>query len=131
MRAVLAFGVLGVVLAAACGNQGSLGGSDSDGLQGGNFAFDVTVNDTAFSPTILKAQNLANITITFTNAGTRPHDLVLGCTNGVCFPDDAGVGPVEPDASATTHFKSAAVDAIYPFHSDLPGDTQTGQFVVQ
>ncbi len=125
-----ALGLLAGMLAAAVG-CGGLGGSDSDGIQGGTFSFDVTVDDTAFSPAILKAQNVATVTVTLKNAGTKPHDFVVDCMGTACFPDGGATGPVAPDASATVQFTTPATEGIYGFHSDLPGDTQTGQFVVQ
>lgn len=113
---------------------------DSDGLNGGDTTFVLTVSDDAFAPIILKAQNLSSVTLTLQNAGTRPHDFVVdclptpndnGCPTTSCFPDASAIGPVPPDGSATTTFVTPNPEGIYTFRSDLPGDTQTGQFVIQ
>lgn len=109
-------------------------------MNGGNFVFDVTVDDDAFAPTVLAPQNLANVTLNLTNKGTRPHDFVVeclptpndnGCPTTSCFPDAANVGALEPDASVTRKFVTPNPEGSYTFRSNLPGDTQTGQFVVQ
>jgi hypothetical protein len=112
-------------------SQSSLGGSDSDGISGGDAGFALTVTDEAFSPSILKCQNLANVTLTMTNAGTREHDFVVDCMGSSCFPDAASIPPMGPDASATVHFVAPYSEGIYTFRSNLPGDTQTGQFILQ
>jgi hypothetical protein len=114
-----------------CSSRGGLGGSDSDGISGGDAGFALTVTDEAFSPVILKTQNLANVTLTLTNAGTKPHDLVVDCMGSACFPDAASIPPLAPDATASTHFVAPYTEGIYVFRSDLPGDTQTGQFILQ
>jgi hypothetical protein len=127
---------------ARCSSPG--GGScnaDQDGVNGGNFVFDLTVDDDAFAPRILTAQNLANVELTLTNKGTMPHGFAAGCVatpndNGcpteACFSDAASIAPIQPDASATIHFVTPNPDGLsYPFHSTAPGDTQTGQFIVQ
>jgi hypothetical protein len=115
----------------ACSSQGGLGGSDSDGISGGDAGFSLTVTDEAFSPGILKTQNLANVTLTLTNAGTKPHDFVVDCMGSACFPDASTIPPVPPDASATGHFVAPYTEGIYVFRSSLPGDTQRGQFILQ
>lgn len=122
---------------------------DSDGVLGGCYVFDLTVDDTGFTPRILKAQNVGQVTVTLTNAGSRPHDFAVGCTTiafagcpaTYCFPDTAHIASVAPGASATTTFVLPYVEGIYDFVSDLPGDSQIasdggasgiwGQFVVQ
>jgi hypothetical protein len=113
-----------------CG-QSNLGGSDSDGISGGDAGFALTVTDDAFSPGILKCQNLANVTLTMTNAGAQQHDFVVDCMGSSCFPDAASIPPLAPDARATVHFVAPYAEGIYTFRSDLPGDTQTGQFILQ
>jgi hypothetical protein len=116
------------------------GSGDQDGITGGSFTGDLVVDDDAFAPIILKSQNSAAVTLTLTNRGTKPHDLVFdclatpndnGCPQKSCFPDAASIGPLAPDASATTLFVTPKPEGIYTFHSDLPGDTQRGQYVVQ
>jgi hypothetical protein len=122
---------------------------DSDGINAGCYVFDVTVDDNGFTPVILKAQNLGQVTITLTNAGTRPHDLVFGCIPVTfpgcpaqqCFPAGANLLPVQPGQSATTMFMTPNPEGIYDFRSDVAGDSELegdggetgiwGQFVVQ
>src|SRR5262249_19082900 len=96
-----------------CGSQAGLGGSDQDGMQGGNYTFAVTVNDTAFSPSILKTQNAANVTIVLTNTGTKPHDFVVDCAGSSCFPDASAMAPVAPQASSTAQFVTPYTEGIY------------------
>ena len=138
---VLAAALTGVVAAVQCtGPDDGACVSDADGITGGSYTFDLSVDDTAFTPIILKAENLATVTVTLKNTGTRPHDFVIDCIpvahEGTCpatscFPDASTLGPVAPDASATTTFLTPNPEGIYDFHSTLPGDTQAGQFVVQ
>jgi hypothetical protein len=122
---------------------------DSDGIVGGCYAFTVAVDETGFSPIILKAQNNSQVTLTLKNAGTKPHDLVMGCVDvhypgcpaQFCFPPEANIPSVAPGESATTTYTTPYVEGIYTFASDLPGDAQTssdggmsglwGQFVLQ
>lgn len=121
-------------------SAGSCGSADQDGINGGNFVFDVTVDDDAFAPRELPAENLANVKLTLTNKGTRPHDFVVecmptpndnGCPTTSCFPDAAAIPPLAPDASTTRMFVTPNPEGTYTFRSNLPGDTQTGQFIVQ
>ncbi len=123
--------VLLVPVLVECGSQASLGGSDSDGVSGGDASFSVTVTDDAFSPVVLKTENLANITLTLSNTGTKPHDFVVECMGSSCFPEASTIPPVAPDASATVHFVAPYSEGIYTFPSTLPSDTQTGQFLLQ
>jgi hypothetical protein len=123
--------------------------SDSDGIIGGCFAFDLTVDDTGFTPIILKAQNRGVVTITLQNTGTKPHDFVVGCVPinypgcppQQCFPGGADIPPVAPGQSATTTFTLPYPEGIYDFRSDVSGDSEVasdggvtghwGQFVIQ
>lgn len=108
---------------------------DQDGVIGGDYAFQVDVSDTAFSPVILKAQNSGNVSLTVRNTGTKPHSFTMQCltTNGctACFPDGAKVGPIEPGATATTTFVGPEQEGIFTIASDVPGDTFTAQFILQ
>jgi hypothetical protein len=122
---------------------------DSDGINGGCYAFDLTVDDTTFSPIILKAQNLGQVTLHLTNMGTKPHDFVVGCIpvsypgcpSSTCFPSAADIAPVAPGATATATFTVPNPEGIYTFRSDVAGDSTLeadggmnglwGQFVVQ
>jgi hypothetical protein len=121
-----------------------------DGINGGCFVFDVSVDDTGFSPLILKAQNLGVVTINLHNTGTKPHDFVIGCipisfpgcSSQQCFPAAADIPAVAPGQSATATFTTPNPEGIYNFRSDVAGDSQLdsddggvtglwGQFVVQ
>jgi len=122
---------------------------DTDGINGGCYVFDVTVNDTGFSPLILKAQNLGTVTLHLTNTGTKPHDFSLGCIGvsfpgcptEACFPASTNIAALAPGASATSTFVTPNPEGIYDFRSDVAGDSTTdtdgglsglwGQFVVQ
>lgn len=123
---------------------------DTDGINGGCYSFVVTVDDTAFSPVILKTENLGQVTLELKNAGTTPHDLVIGCIptpNGQgcptqsCFPAAANIPAVAPGSSATVTFVTPNPEGIYEFRSDVGTDSQQdadggfsglwGQFVVQ
>ncbi len=132
--------VLGAVRCSSTGGAAPCSPGDADGIVGVSATFDLTVNDTTFAPTILKAQNRSGVTLTLTNAGTRPHGFAIdclptpngnGCPATSCFGDAATIGPVAPDASATATFTTPNPEGIYTFRSDVPGDTQTGQFIVQ
>jgi hypothetical protein len=110
---------------------------DSDGINGGDYTFVLTVDDTGFSKNILATQNDAQATITLTNKGTRPHGFQVGCTNvlpaypvlpngcpaSACFPSNATMPPLAPGATMTVTFDTPTPDGlIYPFRSDVPGD---------
>jgi hypothetical protein len=129
---------------------GSCTPGDSDGISGGPAAVVVVVSDSAFAvggvdsgstERNITLQNLANVTLTLTNVGTRPHDLVVacipsglpaGCTQTSCFPADAGasggyvtiVPALAPGTSITVMFTAPAVEGVYPFLSNESGDTQ-------
>jgi len=133
------------------GTSGGDGGAcvppDEDGVIGKPAVFQLYVNDDAFyrggdagtSP-ILTAQNMGPVTLTLTNTGTKPHDFsvdcyptpnTMGCPTKSCFPPGSSIPAVAPGASATVMFVVPLLDGvIYTFRSDLPGDTQTGQFNV-
>jgi hypothetical protein len=132
------------------GGAGACQPGDSDGVVGGCYVFEVTVDDTGFSPIILKAQNRSAVALTMTNAGSRPHDFVLGClptpnANGCplesCFPAGANLAAVPPGGSATAMFVTPNPEGIYNFRSDVGPDSELlddggvnglwGQFVVQ
>lgn len=121
-----------VVAAAACGgpSQG-LDGDDQDGIIGGSATFVLSVDDARFLPSILKAQNLAHVTLSLTNAGSKPHGFAVGCLNDTCFPEAATILPIEPAAVVTLEFDTPRAEGIFVFGSGAPGDTFTGQFIVQ
>jgi hypothetical protein len=114
--------------------------AEPDGINGGTYTFALAVSDTAFSPAILKSENLATVTLTLTNTGTKPHGFQVeciptpnnnGCPTTSCFPDASVLGPIAPDASATATFTAPNPEGIYTFGSNASSDTMTGQFVVQ
>ncbi len=117
----------------ACGSatKGTCQPDDADGVVGGSVTFDLTVDDVGFSPAILPAQNMTNVTLTLYNMGTKPHDFVIdclatpndnGCPTTSCFPPAASIPTVAPGASATTMFVTPNPEGLYYFHSDLQGD---------
>jgi len=131
-----------LALLAGCAMDGSTGcePDDADGVVGGKYTFEVTVDDDAFQPTILKAQNTATVTVVLSNAGTVPHGFGVeciktpndtGCPTKSCFPDEATIEPIEPGKSATTKFAVPRVEGIYVIHSSAAGDVEEAQFVVQ
>lgn len=139
------------------GSSGLNGGSsmsctpgDADGINGGDYPVLLNVSDTAFTvggadsgstePNIA-TQNLGDVTLTLTNIGTKPHDMVIecipsglpaGCARSSCFPDpaDAGSTPgsitliptLQPGESKTVTFVTPAIEGGYIFISDEPGD---------
>lgn len=102
---------------------------DQDGIIGGEFALDVSVSDTDFSPKVVQVQNSANVKLTVRNTGTKVHAFEVGCLNvpgcTVCFPDEAKVS-VEPGASKTVTFTAPSLEGLYPVTST--GDAFVGQF---
>jgi hypothetical protein len=142
-------------LVAGCSSTSSGAGDtcspgDADGQNGGTTVLSVTVDDTTFAPTILKAQNLSNVTVTLKNNGTKPHGFTIyclptpnsnGCPQTSCF-TNATIAPVAPGASASATFTTPNPEGIYDFHSSAPGDPAavaadgganalSGQFIVQ
>jgi hypothetical protein len=113
---------------------------DADGVIGGGYTFELTVDDAEFHPKILKAQNRADVELTLINAGTTPHDFAItclptpnddGCPTQACFDDGARIAAVEPGQNGTATFSTPRAEGIYEFRSTLAGDTQSGQFIVQ
>jgi hypothetical protein len=123
---------------------------DSDGIIGGAYVFDLTVDDTGFSKTVLTTQNDAQVTLTLQNTGTKPHGFQVDCTGVTlsyptvppgcptiaCFPSNSLIPPLAPGASATITFDTPVPDGlIYPFRSSEPDDAAVpglhdGQWVV-
>jgi hypothetical protein len=114
-----------------CGDQAALGGADQNGKAGGSAAFDVSVTDDLFTPSILKTENLANVTLALTNHGTKPHGFSIRCLGTTCFPDAAKIAPLPPDGNATVVFETPYTEGIYDFDTNVPGEAVTGQFIVQ
>ncbi len=111
---------------------------DNDGINGGQYTFVLTVDDTGFSKNLLATQNDAQVTLTLTNMGTKPHgfeiectsvapaypDLPAGCPTMACFPSNSTITPLAPGASATITFDTPTPDGIiYPFKSGGPDDS--------
>jgi plastocyanin len=149
------FALLASLAVASCG--GGLDGNhseictldDADGVTGGSIVFQLTVDDTGFSPAILTAQDGASVTLTMHNLGASPHDFVVdcmltpnanGCPTTSCFPAAAAIPPEEPGASASITFVTPRPEGIYYYHSSMPANaTQAcmaglpgcGQFIVK
>ncbi len=145
-----------LVLVGACSSSSSGGSSnggcfpDGDGLNGGSYTFDLTVDDTGFSKNILATQNDSQVTVHVTNNGTKPHGFTVGCTNvanaypdlpagcpsKACFPAGATLAPLMPGASGSVTFVTPTPDnLVYPFSSNAPGDAdvaglQNGQWTL-
>jgi hypothetical protein len=119
---------------------------DNDGINGGSYTIELTVDDdgfTASSPDggtkdVISTQNDAQVTLTLTNAGTMPHGFEVECTNVcpsysnlpagcsplACFPSNSTIAPIAPGTSTTISFDTPTPDGlIYPFKSSAPGDS--------
>jgi hypothetical protein len=143
-------GCLGFAATSIHCSNGAAGGSpdggcatDQNGIQGGRDVFFLTVSDTAFAvgaadsgsaqPNVT-LENSTTVTLTLTNVGSKPHDLVIvcqptpnhsGCPTQSCFPAEANIAALQPGQSATTTFVAPFKEGPYAFTSDLPGDTET------
>jgi hypothetical protein len=118
---------------------------DGDGINGGSYVLELDVDDTGFvaagpdagAKEILATQNDAEVTLTLTNKGTRPHgfevectsvlpafpDVPSGCPTVACFPAGSTIAPLAPGASATVTFVTPTADGlIYPFRSSAESD---------
>jgi hypothetical protein len=119
---------------------------DNDGINGGSYLIALDVNDTGFFATaddagtknIIATQNDAQVTLTLTNTGTKPHGFELSCTSvcpaysslpagcspSACFPSNSTIAPIAPGASVTITFDTPTPDGlIYPFKSSDPDDS--------
>jgi hypothetical protein len=128
----------------ASGGGGSLCFDDANGLSGGDYTFVLTVDDTGFSKQILQSENLAQVTLTLTNMGTKPHGFEVaciptsapaGCPATSCFSDGSTISPLAPGASTTVTFDTPSTEGIYTFKSSDPGDSAVsglndGQFIL-
>jgi hypothetical protein len=127
-----------------CSSSSSAGPGDAgcltqpDAPNGKTSMLSLAVSDTAFSPSMLAADNNSTVTLTLTNTGTKPHGFAAdclatpndrGCATSWCFPDASVIAPIAPDASATTTFVMPNEEGTYAFGSSAPGDTMIGQFV--
>lgn len=135
-------GVLLLPAVVSCGSTAGNGGDkcqpdDADGVNGvngSNVTFQLSVDESGFSPAILPAQNLTNVTLTLSNKGTKPHDFVIdclpspnddGCPTTSCFPPSTSIPTIAPGASATAMFLVPNTEGLYYYHSDLPDDAAT------
>jgi hypothetical protein len=109
-----------------------------EGVFGGNFTVDLTVNDTGFSTAVLGSTSDAQVTLTLTNYGTKPHGFevdcasvafayspaIPGCPTTSCFPASSTIRPLAPGASQTITFEAPSPDGLdYPFKSSEPADS--------
>jgi hypothetical protein len=131
---------LALVALVACGGDDDNGtcNDDADGITGVALTVDLTIDDTAFAPPVFKTQNSSPITLRLANKGTKPHGFTVdclptpnsrGCPAQSCFPAAAAVSALAPGASTTLTFTTPAVEGIYTYRS--PGESQTGQFILQ
>jgi hypothetical protein len=110
---------------------------DHDGICGGSYTIDVTVDDTGFSKTVIGTQNDAYVTLTLRNIGTKPHGFAVectsvtpaypsipkGCPSIACFPANSIIAPLEPCESKTIMFATPTPDSLlYPIKSTEPSD---------
>jgi hypothetical protein len=149
LRATLV--LLGVALFRCSSGDSTSGGGganacfdDANGISGGTYTFDVTVDDTGFSKQILETENLAQVTLTLKNTGTKPHGFEVacmptnapaGCPRTSCFPAGSTIAPLAPGASTTVTFDTPNPEGIYVFKSSAPADGAVsglnhGQFIL-
>jgi hypothetical protein len=110
---------------------------DHDGINGGTYTIDITVDDTQFSKTVIGTQNDATAILTVKNAGTKPHGFEVectsvapaystvpaGCPSVACFPANSIIAPLQPGESKTITFDTPTPDGLnYPVRSSEPGD---------
>jgi hypothetical protein len=122
---------------------------DQNGMNNEPVVVHLSVSDTAFTvgaadsgpgePNIT-TENSSSVTLTVTNAGTRPHDFVvqclatpntLGCPTESCFPAGASIPPLAPGETKTVVFVTPPHEGSYTFVSDVAGDSAlAGRFVL-
>jgi hypothetical protein len=120
---------------------------DHDGINGGDYTIDLLVDDNEFykmmgttkvQQVVIGTQNDAQVTLTLTNNGTKPHGFEVGCTNVLpsypdlpsgcpavaCFPAGATIAPIAAGKSATVVFDTPTPDGLnYPFKSSEASDS--------
>jgi hypothetical protein len=124
---------------------------DNDGINGGSYTIDLVVDDNGFlasevgdagdggvTKNIIATQNDAQVTLTLTNMGTKPHGFEVGCTSvcpaypnlpvgcspDACFPSNSTIATLAPGASVTITFDTPTPDGLlYPFKSPVPADS--------
>jgi hypothetical protein len=144
MLVLLGFALVHCNSGAPGGSGGSSCFDDANGLVGGDYTFVVTVDDTEYSKQILQSENLAQITLTLTNMGTKPHGFEVeciptsapaGCPRMSCFSDGSTIAPLAPGATMTVTFDTPSPEGIYTFKSSASGDSAVsglndGQFIL-
>ncbi|MEI9938783.1 MAG: hypothetical protein WDO69_16310 [Pseudomonadota bacterium] len=121
---------------------------DQDGVVGGKNTVKLYVTDTGFNVGTqdsgqrnIAVQNRANVALTLTNVGTRPHGFTIACRPTdlpaecnqptSCFPTAANVAALQPGDAVTVMFQTPVVEGEYQFTSDEPGDEALiGEFVL-
>jgi hypothetical protein len=120
---------------------------DNDGITGGSYTIDLVVDDTGFlasggddagTKNIIATQNDAQVTLTLTNNGTKPHgfevepvnvcsvypSLPAGCSPNASFPAGSTISTLAPGASVTVTFVTPTPDGLlYPFKSAVAADS--------
>jgi hypothetical protein len=113
---------------------------DADGVIGGDYEFEVTVNDEAFTPAILTTQNESEVVLRFTNEGSGPLGFFIeclptpndrGCATESCFPKAAEIEPLAPGESAEITFFTPVVEGIYRIFPSEDGTTPEAQWVIR
>jgi hypothetical protein len=114
------------------------GSDDDDDGAGGADDGAGGADDVSDAKNIIATQNSAQITLTLTNTGTKPHGfqvgcvsvcssystLPAGCSSQACFPPGATIAPIEPGTSQTVTFITPVPDGLlYPFSSSAPDDS--------
>jgi len=137
---LLAVLLVAPLVGCGAGSDTSTGGEcfpDADGVTGGAYTLELTVDDEGFSKTVLSTQDNSTVTLTLRNAGSVAHGFELGCVSVTsefpqlpagcpslsCFPPESALGPLEPgESKSVTFFTPTPDNLIYPFHSNAPDD---------
>jgi hypothetical protein len=131
------------VFAFGCNDDGekdSCQPDDADGQIGGDYDFEVIVNDEAFTPAILTTQNESEVVLQFTNEGSSPLGFFIeclptpndrGCATESCFPKDAEIEPLGPGESAKITFETPIVEGIYRIFPSEDGTMPEAQWVIR
>jgi hypothetical protein len=96
---------------------------DHDGINGGDYTFDLTVDDTGFSKTILATQKPHGFVVECTSVTPAYPTVPAGCPSLACFPSNSTIAPLAPGESTTITFDTPTPDGLlYPFRSSEPSD---------
>jgi hypothetical protein len=109
-------------------------------VKGGQYRFEVIVNDAGFSPTsIFAVQNYATVDLTLTNQGSIDRGFVVecmptpnddGCAQEACV-RGASIEPIPPGSSESIQFTVPAVEGLFDVTTGVAGDAVSGQFIIQ